>query len=90
MGELERALLLKVKKLERKIERQEKLIEKYKYFAKRVQDAEVWEYAIYDEIPDDTWIALDHENYIDIMKALADVDKLQPWKSTLERRMGSV
>ena len=90
MRESEKALLVKVENLERKVEQQEKLIEKYKYFAKRVQDAEVWEYAIYEEIPDDTWIAVDHKNYMEIMKALSDVDKLQPWKSTLERRLGRV
>jgi len=90
MGELEKALLIKVENLERKVERQEKLIEKYKFFAKSVQEAEVWEYGIYDEIPDDTWIALDHQDYMEIMKALSDVDKIQPWKSTLERRLGRV
>lgn len=83
-------LILQIKQLTKKIAKQEKLIKKYKQLAKMVQEAETWEFHIYDQIPDDTWIALDQEDYEEMMKVLSQLDEMQPWKKTLEKRKGRV
>ncbi|VEF46595.1 Uncharacterised protein [Bacillus freudenreichii] len=88
MEESERLLVLQVKELSRKVEQQEKLIEKYRSLAKVVQEAEIWDYSIYDEVPDDTWVALDQTGYEKMKQALSELDELQPWKTSIEKRLG--
>ncbi|RST77195.1 hypothetical protein D4T97_001475 [Siminovitchia acidinfaciens] len=88
MEESERLLVLQVKELSRKVEQQEKLIEKYRILAKVVQEAEIWDYSIYDEVPDDTWVALDQTGYERMKQVLSELDELQPWKTSIEKRLG--
>ena len=80
--------MLQVENLKRKIEQQKNIIKKYKHLAKVVHEAETWEFGIYDEFPDDNWIALSQKSYEEIMHALSELDELQPWKSTIEKRLG--
>ncbi|SDI25921.1 hypothetical protein SAMN05192534_1295 [Alteribacillus persepolensis] len=88
MTDKEHALTLQLEELTRKVKIQDKMIEKYKYFVNVVYESETWEYSIYDEIPDDTWIALDKRDYEKIMQALAELDEIRPWKMPLEKRLG--
>lgn len=74
--------------LQKTIERQKQLIKKYKNLAKAVHEAETWEFTIYDELPDDHWIAISKQSYEEMMKALSELDELQPWKTTIEKRLG--
>lgn len=90
MLENKEALIYTIKELTEKNERQSKLIEKYRLLARIVHQAETWEYSIYDEVPDDTWIALDQQDYEKMKQALAELDELQPWKTTIEKRLGRV
>lgn len=76
--------------LYKKVERQEEKLKKYQSLASIVQEADVWEYSIYNEIPDDSWVALDRRDYMKILQALSELDELRPWKSTIEKRLGRV
>lgn len=90
MHENNEAFVYTIKDLTQKNERQSKLIEKYRHLVKIVQQAEIWEYSIYDEVPDDTWVALDQQDYEKMKQALAELDELHPWKTTIEKRLGGV
>ncbi|WP_240374122.1 hypothetical protein [Bacillus piscicola] len=87
MKDSDHSLTLQLEKLTRKVEYQEKLIEKYKHLTACIYESETWDYSIYDEIPDDTWIALDKKDHEKIMKSLSELDEIRPWKSPIERRL---
>lgn len=86
----EERLTLRINQLTKKIEELEKTNKKYKQLAKVVHQAETWEFGIYDDIPDDSWIAINLEDYEKIMDSLSELDELEPWKTTIEKRIGRV
>lgn len=84
----EEKLMLEINSLRKRIEKLEDSLNKYRHLAKTVQSAETLEFDIYEQELDDTWIAVSKDDYENMMKALAELDELEPWKMTLEKRLG--
>jgi hypothetical protein len=82
-GDDDGALLHRLRELRDRIERFEDL-------ADAVRQATVWDYSVYEEVPDDRWLAIDRDHYERMVDALASVDSWHPWSQPLERRLGDV
>ncbi|WP_394232043.1 hypothetical protein [Niallia oryzisoli] len=64
-----------------------KELSKYKSLASAVIDAEFWDYSVYEELPDDSWVAIDRKDYDRIMQCIHQIDQIKPWKSSMEKRL---
>ncbi|MBD0322397.1 MAG: hypothetical protein ICV72_03305 [Aldersonia sp.] len=76
----ENALLrARIARLERAVASTSELIE-------RVEHLGLWDYAPYELVPDDTWVAVDRDEAAALMSALARVDHWNPWERAIEPR----
>lgn len=64
-----------------------KELSKYENLASAVIHAEFWDYAVYEELPDDGWVAIDRKDYDRIMQCIHQFDQIKPWKSSMEKRL---
>lgn len=62
-------------------------LSKYQKLASVVTDAEVWDYFVYDEIPDENWLAIDRKDYDLMLQYVHQLDQYKPWKSSMEKRL---
>lgn len=65
-------------------------LDRLQTLAEVVRQASVWDHVVYDETPDDQWLAIDREDYSLILDTLATVDAWDPWGQPLERRLGDL
>lgn len=65
-------------------------VERFQHLAETVREATVWDYTVYDDVPDERWLAIDRDHYEKVVDALAGVDSWEPWNRSLERRLGDV
>jgi hypothetical protein len=65
-------------------------VDKLEQLADTVRQSTVWDYSVYDDVPDERWLAIDRDHYDQIIQALAAVDSWRPWERPLERRLGDV
>ena len=69
------------------IDRLKAELNKYQKLASVVIDAEVWDYSVYEEIPNENWIAIDRKDYDLILQYVHQLDQCKPWKSSMEKRL---
>lgn len=62
-------------------------LSKYQKLASTLIDAEIWDYSVYEEIPDEKWVAIDRNDYDLILQYLHQLDQCKPWKSSMEKRL---
>ncbi|WP_338448164.1 hypothetical protein R4Z09_18200 [Niallia oryzisoli] len=62
-------------------------LSKYENLTSALLGAEVWDYSVYEEIPDDNWLAIDRQDYELIMKHIHGLVRMKPWKSSMEKRL---
>lgn len=75
------------KELLKEIQLLKEEISKYENLASAVLGAEVWDYSVYEEIPDDHWLAIDRQHYELIKQNMHGLVRLKPWKSSMEKRL---
>lgn len=64
-----------------------KELSKYEHLASAVIKAEFWDYSVYEEQPDDSWVAIDRKDYDRILQSIHFIDQVKPWKSSMEKRL---
>lgn len=52
----------------------------------RARAATLWDFSVYEEVPDASGMAIDREAAASLLLALAGVDDWRPWHATIERR----
>ena len=75
----QRALVDEVRRLRRRVARLERVIE-------RLQQAEVWDYSVYEQAPGPQWVAVNRKDLEDLYAAASDAGRWRPWKTIIERR----
>lgn len=50
------------------------------------RQATLWDFTVYEQLPDPTWVAIDRDAADRILLSLEHVDNWRPWQTTLERR----
>jgi hypothetical protein len=50
------------------------------------RQATLWDFSVFVQLPDPTWVAIDRDAADRLLLSLEDVDDWRPWRSTLERR----
>ena len=68
-----------IRRLRRHIERLEAVVAE-------ARQATLWDFTVYEQLPDPTWVAIDRETAGRLLLSLEDVDDWRPWRSTIERR----
>lgn len=68
-----------IRRLRRHIERLEAVVAE-------ARQATLWDFTVYEQLPDPTWVAIDRETADRLLLSLEDVDDWRPWRSTIERR----
>jgi hypothetical protein len=71
-------------------QRLEKRLAKFEALADAVQRASIRDHNVYNEIPDEEWLAIDRDDTAAILAALAEIDRWKPWGTVMERRLGNV
>jgi len=75
------------KELLQEIKRLKEELSQYEQLTSVVLEAEVWDYSVYEEIPDDNWLAIDRSAYEQIMQHIHGLVRIKPWKSSMEKRL---
>ncbi|KAA9026984.1 hypothetical protein [Niallia endozanthoxylica] len=75
------------KELLQEIQALKEELSKYEQLTSAVLGAEVWDYSIYEEIPDDDWLAIDRQDFEQIMQHIHGLVRMKPWKSSMEKRL---
>lgn len=73
----------RLQQLHQRLDRLQALVE-------AVRQANVWDHLVYDATPGGQWLAIDRDDYKEILDALAGVDSWDPWGQPLERRLGDL
>lgn len=73
----------RLQQLHQRLDRLQALVE-------AVRQANVWDHLVYDATPGGQWLAIDREDYEEILDVLAGVDTWDPWGQPLERRLGEL
>jgi hypothetical protein len=50
------------------------------------RQATLWDFSVYEQLPDASWLAIDREMADRLLLSLEDVDSWRPWRTTIERR----
>lgn len=79
-----------IDRLRQKVRRLERSIARYESLAEAAQRARIWDYAVYEQVPNDEWLAIDREDCERMVRALGQTDRWRPWRVLLERRLGPV
>ena len=72
------------------VERLERTVARLEALAGVVAHASIRDHAVYEEVPDDSWLGIDRDDVALIFSALAEVDRWKPWRTPFERRLGDV
>lgn len=51
-----------------------------------VHQAMIWDFSVYEQCPDPSWLAIDREAADRLLLVTERVDDWRPWQSTIERR----
>lgn len=51
-----------------------------------VKALRLWDFTPYGVVPDDSWVAVDRDSAVNLLRALAGADHWTPWHSRLEPR----
>lgn len=51
-----------------------------------LRQAAIWDFTIYEQLPDPSWVAIDREAVDRMLLAASEVDDWRPWQSIIERR----
>ncbi len=51
-----------------------------------VRHASIWDFSVYEVVPDPGWVALDRDAAVELLRGLAEIDHWRPWTTVLERR----
>lgn len=89
-GEEEDLLRKKLFELKKQNKQLQVQLEKYQRLAKAVQEADFWDFSLYDVVPDENWVAVERDDYKKMMAILAELDETRPWKFTIEKRLRGV
>lgn len=73
--------------LRRRLERAERRIGELEAVADAVRRAQVWDFAVYEEVPDADWLAVDRERYQDVVDTMTRSGRWRPWRTVIERRL---
>lgn len=73
--------------LRRRLERAERRIGELEAVPDAVRRAQVWDFALYDEVPDADWLAVDRERYTDVLHAITMFARWKPWRTVIARRL---
>ncbi len=65
-------------------------VDRLQELAEVAQQLHVWDHRVYDQTPDDQWLAIDRDDHSRLVDALARVDSWEPWAQPLERRLGDL
>ena len=76
-----------VTELRRQLARAERGLRGLNELTEAVRRTQMWDFAVYDEIPDDEWLAVDRERYEDIIHLTTQFDRWNPWRTVIERRL---
>lgn len=76
-----------ISELKKENEQLKATMAKYRRLAKVVQEADFWDFSLYETVPDDTWVAIDRRDYQKILAMLGQLDETRPWESTIEKRL---
>jgi hypothetical protein len=74
----------------RRVRELQERVDKLERLAEEVRRSTVWDYSVYDDVPDERWLAIDRDHYEQIIDALAAVDSWRPWERPFERRLGDI
>lgn len=51
-----------------------------------LRQAAIWDYSLYEQLPDASWVAVDREAVDRLLLAAGAVDDWRPWRSPIEGR----
>jgi hypothetical protein len=52
----------------------------------QARQATLWDFSVYEQLPDASWVAIDRDAADGLLLRLEDVDSWRPWQTTIERR----
>lgn len=85
-GQAERLLAEENAYLREQVRRLRRRVADYEELARTIERAETWDYTLYDQLPDDRWVAIDRRDLWAVLQRLASVDRWAPWRGRLEAR----
>jgi hypothetical protein len=53
---------------------------------REVKALRLWDFTPYGVVPDDSWVGVDRDSAVTLMRALAGADHWAPWRTRLEPR----
>jgi hypothetical protein len=53
---------------------------------REVKSLRLWDFTPYGVVPDDSWVGVDRDGAVELMRALAGADHWTPWHTRLEPR----
>lgn len=74
-----RALRAEARRLRRRVALLDRVVE-------RLQQAEVWDYSVYEQTPGPEWVAVNRHDLEELYVAASDAGRWRPWRQIIERR----
>lgn len=72
--------------LARRVDRLSAALETHRELAESIRKTQFWDFTPYEVVPDDSWLAIDRSDAVDLLRALAATDHWQPWTHSLTPR----
>jgi hypothetical protein len=70
----------------REIERLRARVRSLEAVVAELREATIWDFSVYEQLPSDSWVAIDREAVDGLLLAAAAVDDWRPWRSPIEGR----
>lgn len=70
--------------LEAVVERQGRRLVALDELAVQVRAMHFWDHSVYEVVPDESFVAVDRDEAVGLLGALAEVDHWRPWHTTVE------
>jgi hypothetical protein len=72
--------------LRARLERLQHEVDTLRPVVREVKALHLWDFTPYGVVPDDSWVGVDRDSAVRLMRALAGADHWAPWRTMLEPR----